>query len=652
MALVALRIEDYGIIGDLHTVALVGRNGSIDWLCLPRFDSDACFAGLLGDDKNGFWRIAPATDDHQARRRYRGDTLVLETEFETADGIAKVVDCMPIREDHPQVVRVVEAVRGEVAMRMDLVIRFGYGSMVPWVRRADGLLSAIAGPDALALWTPIETRGEDMTTVAEFTVSATEHIPFVLTWYPSHETAPRPVDASYAIHDTQMWWEDWAATNTFEGEWRDPVMRSLITLKALTYQPTGGIVAAATTSLPESLGGERNWDYRYCWLRDATLTLESLMRGGYHEEALAWRDWLLRAVAGDVSQLQIMYGPAGERRLDEWQVDWLPGYEGSAPVRVGNAASGQFQLDVYGEVLSALYEACGVGTVLSATAWDLQKALVEFVARSWDQPDDGIWEVRGPRRHFTHSKVMAWVALDRGVRTIEEYGVEGPVDRWREVRDQIHEQVCDQGYNAKVGAFTQYYGSHALDASLLMIPLVGFLPATDDRVRSTVEAVERGLTEDGFVLRYRTEDTGGVDGLHGQEGAFLACSFWMADCLHMIGRYDDAHAMLDRLITLRNDLGLLSEEYDVRARRQVGNFPQAFSHVSLVNSAFNLSGHPSMQDQVVIDAELLRRSAGHRRVRASSVRAPLAPRRALAAGDRSATAPTEKTKNTKRRWAR
>jgi GH15 family glucan-1,4-alpha-glucosidase len=652
MAVVALRIEDYGIIGDLHTVALVGRNGSIDWLCLPRFDSDACFAGLLGDDKNGFWRIAPATDDHQARRRYRGDTLVLETEFETADGIAKVIDCMPIREDHPQVVRVVEAVRGEVAMRMDLVIRFGYGSMVPWVRRADGLLSAIAGPDALALWTPIETRGEDMTTVAEFKVSATEHIPFVLTWYPSHETAPRPVDASYAIHDTQMWWEDWAATSTFEGEWRDPVMRSLITLKALTYQPTGGIVAAATTSLPETLGGERNWDYRYCWLRDATLTLESLMRGGYHEEALAWRDWLLRAVAGDVSQLQIMYGPAGERRLDEWQVDWLPGYEGSAPVRVGNAASGQFQLDVYGEVLSALYEACGVGTVLSATAWDLQRALVEFVARSWEQPDDGIWEVRGPRRHFTHSKVMAWVALDRGVRTIEDYGVEGPVERWRELRDRIHDQVCTEGYNTKVGAFTQYYGSDALDASLLMIPLVGFLPASDDRVRSTVEAVERGLTEDGFVLRYRTEDSGGVDGLHGHEGAFLACSFWMADCLHMIGRYDDAHAMLDRLIGLGNDLGLLSEEYDVRAGRQVGNFPQAFSHVSLVNAAFNLSGHPTMEEQVVPDAELIRRSAGHRRVRASVVHGPRPPRRTLSAGDRSAPAPTEKTKNTKRRWAR
>ncbi len=614
----ALRIEDYGIIGDTHTAALVGRNGSIDWLCLPRFDSDACFAHLLGTEKHGYWRMAPATDDYEVRRRYRGHTLVLETEFETAQGVAKVVDCMPIREGHPQVVRMVEAVRGEVAMRMELVIRFGYGSMVPWVRRADGLLCAIAGPNALALWTPIETRGEDMTTVAEFTVSATEHIPFVLTWYPSHQVPPRPVDAGYAVHDTQMWWEDWASTCTFEGEWREPVLRSLITLKALTYQPTGGIVAAATTSLPETLGGERNWDYRYCWLRDATLTLESLMRGGFHEEALAWRDWLLRAVAGDVTQLQIMYGPAGERRLDEWEVGWLPGYEGSAPVRVGNAASGQFQLDVYGEVLSALYEACGAGSALSSTAWDLQASLVEFVANNWEQPDEGIWEVRGPRRHFTHSKVMAWVAVDRGVRTIEEFGVEGPIERWRDLRDRIHDEVCTQGYNQSVGAFTQYYGSDALDASLLMIPLVGFLPATDERVRSTIEVIERGLTEDGFVLRYRTEDTGAVDGLTGHEGAFLACSFWMADCLYLIGRYDDAHAMLDRLIALGNDLGLLAEEYDVHASRQVGNFPQAFSHVSLVNAAYNLSGHPGMEEQLLADERLLR-GAGRRFGRAGSM---------------------------------
>jgi GH15 family glucan-1,4-alpha-glucosidase len=646
-----LPIEDYGIIGDTHTVGLVGRNGSIDWLCLPHFNSDACFAQLLGTDKNGYWRIAPATDDYEVRRRYRGDTLVLETEYETSQGVAKVVDCMPIREVHPQVVRMVESVRGEVAMRMELVIRFGYGSSIPWVRRADGLLCAVAGPDALALWTPIETRGENMTTVAEFTVSATEHIPFVLTWYPSHEVAPRPVDASFAVHDTEMWWEDWASTCTFEGEWRDAVIRSLITLKALTYAPTGGIVAAATTSLPETLGGERNWDYRYCWLRDATLTLESLMRGGFHEEAVAWRDWLLRAAAGDVRQLQIMYGPSGERRLDEWEVDWLPGYEGSKPVRVGNAASGQFQLDVYGEVLSALYEARAVGCALSPSSWDLQTALVEFVASHWEEPDEGIWEVRGPRRHFTHSKVMAWVAVDRGVRCIEEFGVDGPLDRWRTLRAEIHEEVCAKGYNESVGAFTQYYGSDAFDASLLMMPLVGFLPATDDRVRSTIEAIERGLTEDGFVLRYRTEDTGGVDGLTGHEGAFLACSFWMADCLYLIGRYDDAHAMLDRLIGLSNDLGLLSEEYDVQAKRQVGNFPQAFSHVSLINAAYNLSGHPDMSEQLVADAHLLR-NVGNRWGRAGSMSGLAPSRRAKATKDPGARAPVAKTKNTKRRWAR
>jgi GH15 family glucan-1,4-alpha-glucosidase len=420
-------------------------------------------------------------------------------------------------------------------------------------------------------------------------------------------------------------------------------------LKALTYQPTGGIVAAATTSLPETIGGERNWDYRYCWLRDATLTLESLMRGGYHEEALAWRDWLLRAVAGDVRELQIMYGPAGERRLDEFELDWLPGYEHSAPVRVGNAASGQFQLDVYGEVISALYEGLKVGSSLSSSAWDLETALVEFVAAHWEDPDEGIWEVRGPRRHFTHSKVMAWVAVDRAVRTIEDFGLDGPHDRWVELRDRIHDEVCAKGYNADVGAFTQYYGCDALDASLLMIPLVGFLPATDERVRSTIEAVEKGLTEDGFVLRYRTEDTGAVDGLTGQEGAFLACSFWMADCLFLIGRYDDAHAMLDRLIGLRNDLGLLAEEYDVKAGRQVGNFPQAFSHVSLVNSAYNLSGHPSMEQQVVPDARLLR-SAGRRWGRAGSMHGLAAPRRARF--DPPVGAGRSQDKTRKRRGAR
>jgi len=592
-----LRIEDYGVIGDTHTAALVGCNGSIDWLCLPRFDSQACFARLLGDEHHGFWRLAPQSGDYEVHRRYRGDTLVLETDFHTADGVARVTDCMPIREHYPQVVRIVEAVEGKVAMRMDLVVRFGYGSMVPWVRRVDGLLCAIAGPDGLSLWTTARTRGEGLTTVSEFTVQAKEHVPFVLTWFPSHEPPPRPVDARYAVWDTEMWWRDWASMCDFEGKYGEAVMRSLVTLKALTYHPTGGIVAAATTSLPETLGGERNWDYRYCWLRDATLTLESLMRGGFHDEALDWRDWLLRAAAGDVADLQIMYGPGGERRLDEWEIDWLPGYEGSRPVRVGNAASGQFQLDVYGEVLSALYETASVGSPVSASAWDLQVGLVGYVEQHWQDPDDGIWEVRGPRRHFTHSKVMAWVAVDRAVRSIEELGLEGPLDRWRRLRDQIHEEVCKKGYNPKVGAFTQYFGSEALDASLLMMPLVGFLPATDHRVRSTIEAIERDLTEDGFVLRYRTEDSGQVDGLSGREGAFLACSFWMADCLNLIGRHDDAVAMFDRLVGLRNDLGLLAEEYDVRAGRQVGNFPQAFSHVSLVNTAYNLSGHPTMEEQ-------------------------------------------------------
>jgi len=593
---VALPIEDYGLIGDTHTAALVGRNGSIDWLCLPRFDSGACFARLLGDDDHGFWQLAPVVEDYVSRRRYRKDTLVLETEFETGTGIVRLTDCMPIRESNPHVVRVVEGVSGHVDMRMELAIRFSYGSVLPWVRSSGGLISAVAGPDALSMWSPVAAHGQDMRTVADFTVKQGEQVPFVLTWFPSHEEAPRPVDGRFAIEDTQMWWEDWSATCTFDGPWRDAVMRSLITLKALTYNPTGGIVAAPTTSLPETLGGGRNWDYRYCWLRDATLTLESLMRGGYFEEAMAWRNWLLRAVAGDPSDLQIMYGPGGERRLDEWEVPWLPGYEQSAPVRIGNAAAGQFQLDVYGEVMSALYVASKVGGVLSETVWDLQRVLVKFLETGWAEPDDGIWEVCGPRRHFTHSKVMAWVAFDRAIKMVEECGESGPVDEWRTLRDTIHEQVCAEGFNQKVGAFTQYYGSDALDASLLMMPLMGFLPATDDRVRSTIEAIERDLTEDGFVLRYRATDAHAVDGLEGHEGAFLACSFWLADCLFLLGRHDDATALLDRLIGLGNDLGLLAEEYDAVAKRQVGNFPQAFSHVSLVNAAYNLSGHPEVDE--------------------------------------------------------
>jgi GH15 family glucan-1,4-alpha-glucosidase len=590
MAAVSQRIEDYAVIGDLHTMALVGRDGSIDWLCLPHFDSAACFARLLGTEDNGFWKIAPAGAPDSVvaiRRRYRPDTLVLETETDTTEGTIRVVDCMPIREQRPQVVRVVECVRGTVPVRMQLVVRFDYGESVPWVTRHDHLLTATAGPDAVSLWTRAETRGEGLTTVSEFTLREGQQMTFVLTWYPSHEAPPAPVDSNYAVAVTEAWWQAWSSSCSFEGPYKDAVLRSLITLKALTYEPTGGIVAAATTSLPESLGGERNWDYRYCWLRDATLTLESLMRGGYHTEAMAWRDWLLRATAGDVSKLQIMYGASGERRLHEWEVGWLQGYEGSRPVRIGNAAAAQYQLDVYGEVMSALYSAARIDGVHSRAIWDLQTKLVEFLEDGWREPDDGLWEVRGPRRHFTHSKVMAWVAVDRAVRTMEEWpDLVGPIDKWRALRDEIRREIYEKGFDAEKNAFTQYYGSDALDASLLMIPRVGFLPATDPRMVGTVEAIERELVEDGFVLRYRTTDSGTVDGLHGREGAFLACSFWLADCLHLMGRTRDATAMFERLLSLRNDLGLLAEEYDHVARRQVGNFPQAFSHVSLVNTAF------------------------------------------------------------------
>jgi GH15 family glucan-1,4-alpha-glucosidase len=605
----ALPIEDYGLIGDLHTAALVGTDGSIDWLCLPHFDSAACFAKLLGTEDHGFWRLAPAGEAATAtRRRYREGTLILETEFETAGGAVRVTDCMPIREEHPQVVRLVEGLSGTVEMRMDLRMRFGYGLAVPWVTRQDGLHTAIAGPDGLALWSPrVECRGEDMSTVADFTVRQGSQVPFTLTWYPSHEPPPRPVDAWYAVSTTDAYWSDWSACCRYHGDYDEAVRRSLITLKALTYEPTGGIVAAPTTSLPEALGGSRNWDYRYCWLRDATLTLESLMKAGYHDEAMDWRDWLLRAVAGDVTKLQIMYGAGGERRLDEWEVDWLPGYEGSTPVRVGNAAAGQFQLDVYGEVMSALFSAGEDTGVHSRAAWDVQVQLLEFLEEGWRLPDDGIWEVRGPRRHFTHSKVMAWVAVDRGVRTIETWPeLAGPVDKWRALRDEIHEEVCAKGYNDEVGAFTQYYGSPLLDASVLMIPLMGFLPGDDPRVVSTVEAIERHLTDDeGFVLRYRTSEAGDVDGLTGREGAFLACSFWMVDCLQLIGRPDDARAMFERLLRLRNDLGLLAEEYDAVAGRLVGNFPQAFSHVALINAACRLTNQepadPDAAQPVLVD---------------------------------------------------
>jgi GH15 family glucan-1,4-alpha-glucosidase len=570
-----LRIEDYAVIGDLHTAAIVGNNGSIDWLCLPHFDSPSCFSRLLGDESHGFWQLAPAGGESAVvatRRYYRDDSLVLETEFDTATGTVRITDCMPIRDSHPHVVRLVEGVSGTVDMHMDLAVRFDYGDVVPWVTSTNGLIRMTAGPDAVALWHRVDPVGHDLHTEADFSVSEGQRYPFTFVWFPSHEDPPPPLDAYYAICLTDDYWKEWAGRCTYEGPWREAVVRSLITLKALTYEPTGGIVAAATTSLPEAVGGSRNWDYRFCWLRDATLT-----------------------VAGDVTRLQIMYGPAGERRLDEWEAGWLPGYEGSAPVRVGNAASGQYQLDVYGEVMSALHSSAHASGEHSRAAWALQTQLIEFVKTGWTEPDDGIWEVRGPRRHFTHSKVMAWVAVDRAVRMLEEWPeLGGPLEEWRVLRHEIFTEVCEKGFNDKVGAFTQYYGCDELDASVLMIPLVGFLPAQDPRVVSTVEAIEKELLDDGFVLRYRTADDGSVDGLTGREGAFLACSFWLVDCLHMIGRTEDAEALFERLVALSNDLGLLSEEYDAVDQRLVGNFPQAFSHVSLVNSAYRLTGNDTL----------------------------------------------------------
>jgi GH15 family glucan-1,4-alpha-glucosidase len=581
-------IEDYALIGDTRTAALVGRDGSIDWLCLPRFDSGACFAALLGDGSHGRWQIAPPGGSRwSSRRRYRGDTLILETEFVTDTGVARVVDCMPPDEDIPNLVRLVEGVVGRVRLRTELVVRFDYGWIVPWVRSVDGVLRAVGGPDALTVRTPVRMHGENFTTVADFTVSAGDAVPFVMSWHPSNDPPPPPLDAAAAIAAAEAWWRSWAAHATYEGPWRDAVVRSLITLKALTYTPTGGIAAAATTSLPERIGGVRNWDYRYSWLRDATFTLYALLLGGFRDEASAWRDWLLRAVAGSPSQLQIMYGLSGERRLPELALDWLPGYEGSAPVRIGNAAVSQLQLDVYGEVMDALYEARRIGIPPDPLAWDVQRKLMDFLESGWQQPDEGLWEVRGPRRHFTHSKVMAWVAFDRAVKSVEESGVDGPVERWRAARRAIHEEVCTRGWDPGRRTFTQAYGSPALDASLLVLPLVGFLPPTDPRLTGTVAAIERELVQDGFVLRYRTHEAD--DGLPPGEGAFLLCSFWLADAYALMGRFEDARVLFERLVALRNDVGLLSEQYDPAARRFLGNFPQAFSHVGLVNTACNLT---------------------------------------------------------------
>ncbi|MEU9865670.1 glycoside hydrolase family 15 protein [Streptomyces sp. NPDC047971] len=583
-------IDDYALIGDLQTAALVGRDGSIDWLCLPRFDSAACFAALLGDQDNGHWRIAPKDATTCTSRGYAGDSLVLETYWETRTGTVKVVDFMPQRDKAPDVMRIVEGVSGSVEMTAALRLRFDYGSIVPWVRRSEGHRVAVAGPDSVWLRSdpPVKTWGQQFATWSSFTVEEGEKVAFVLTWHPSHEPRPDLIDPYGALEDCLRDWRDWSARCAYEGPYRQAVLRSLITLKALTYAPTGGIMAAPTTSLPEELGGVRNWDYRSCWLRDSTLTLGALLAAGYVDEAEAWRDWLLRAVAGDPADLQIMYGPGGERRLPEMSVPWLSGYAGSAPVRIGNAAVDQFQLDVYGEVMDSLHMAREAGIPAEPHAWNLQLSLLGFLESCWRNPDEGLWEVRGPRRHFVHSKVMAWVAADRAVRAFEaDPSLRGDAARWRVMRDEIHAEVCAKGYDPERNTFTQSYGSRELDAATLLIPRVGFLPPDDPRVVGTVDAVREELTHGGFVRRYSTEGSS-VDGLPGSEGTFLACSFWLADALRMIGREDEARELFERLLALRNDVGLLAEEYDPVARRQLGNFPQAFSHIGLVGTALAL----------------------------------------------------------------
>ncbi|MFE5513501.1 MULTISPECIES: glycoside hydrolase family 15 protein [unclassified Streptomyces] len=584
-------IDDYALIGDLQTAALVGRDGSVDWLCLPRFDSAACFASVLGDEENGHWRIAPKGATTCTSRRYAEDSLVLETYWETRTGTVKVVDFMPQRDVSPDVMRIVEGISGSVEMDAVLRLRFDYGSIVPWMRRADGHRVAVAGPDAVWLRSEphVKTWGQQFSTCSSFTVAAGEKVAFVLTWHPSHEPRPDLIDPFEALEQSLADWREWAARCTYRGPHREAVLRSLITLKALTYAPTGGIVAAPTTSLPEEVGGVRNWDYRSCWLRDSSLTLGALLAAGYVEEAAAWRDWLLRSVAGDPADLQIMYGPAGERRLPETTLPWLRGYADSAPVRTGNAAVDQFQLDVYGEVMDSLNRAREAGIPAERHAWNLQLSLLGFLEAVWREPDEGLWEVRGPRRHFTHSKVMAWVAADRAVRTLEaDPSLPGDAARWRAMRDDIHAQVCDKAYDPVRNTFTQSYGSRELDAATLLIPQVGFLPPDDPRVVGTVDAVMAELMHDGYVRRYSAESTA-VDGLPGQEGTFLVCSFWLADALRMTGRPQEARVLFERLVALGNDVGLLAEEYDPATGRQLGNFPQAFSHIGLVGTAFALA---------------------------------------------------------------
>jgi GH15 family glucan-1,4-alpha-glucosidase len=583
-----LRIEDYAIIGDCKSAALVGRDGSIDWLCWPRFDSDACFAALLGAREHGRFQIAPRDGATRITRRYRPGTLILETRFETADGAATLVDFMPMHGRHPDCVRIMIGERGRVAMSVELVLRFGYGAIVPWVRKlGSGVLRAVAGPDMVVLRTPVHMRGENMTSVGEFTVGEGDRVPFVLSYGPSHLPVPEAFAADAALKDTEKYWQEWTRKGHVHGPWSDAVCRSLITLKALTYEATGGLVAAPTTSLPEFIGGNRNWDYRYCWVRDATLTLLALMNAGYYSEAQAWRDWLTRAVAGRPEQMDVMYGVAGERRLTEWEVPWLPGYENSAPVRIGNAAHQQLQLDVFGEVMDTLHQSRRGGLASNESAWDVQIALLDHLEEIWRKPDHGIWEVRTEPMHFTYSKAMAWVAFDRAIKSAEMFGLPGPVEHWRELCAEIHQDVCAYGWDAQHNSFMRSYGSNDHDASLLLLAPIGFLKPDDPRYRSTVEAIERHLIVDGLVMRYDTRHA--PDGLPAGEGAFLPCSFWLADACLLLGRREDAERLFERLVALCNDVGLLSEEYDPRAKRMLGNFPQAFSHIALINTAFNLT---------------------------------------------------------------
>ncbi|MFI6428198.1 glycoside hydrolase family 15 protein [Promicromonospora sp. NPDC050880] len=597
-----LRIEDYGIVGDLQTAALVGRDGSIDWMCLPRFDSPACFAALLGDETHGSWRLGPEQGGECTRRGYRDGTLVLETEWDLPEGRVRVIDLMPPRGEQADLVRIVEGVHGTVTVTTELRLRFDYGHVVPWVTEEGAALRAVAGPDSVRLDTPVrmvhDGVADGSVLRARFTVGPGERVPFVLTHHASHLPTKEPVDADEALTETEDFWRSWVAGSTYSGPWAEAVHRSLITLKALTYAPTGAITAAVTTSLPEDIGGSRNWDYRYCWLRDAAFTLQALVGTGFLDEARAWRAWLLRAVAGDPADLQIMYGLDGRRRLPEYTIGWLPGYEGSAPVRIGNDAVGQLQLDVWGETLEALHLAREAGLETDPEAWQLQRALLDHLEEHWGDLDNGLWEVRGPQRAFVHSRVLAWVGFDRAVRAVEEGGLTGePVERWRAARDRIHAEVCTHGFDPVRNTFTQFYGSDGLDAALLLIGQVGFLPWDDPRVIGTVEAVQRELGQDGLLRRYDTDADDRVDGLPGDESTFLVCNFWLVDALHGVGRRDEAVALFERLLTLRNDLGLLSEEYDVTAGRQLGNVPQAFSHLGLVNSALRLSQGVTVRDE-------------------------------------------------------